>query len=387
MMRGLGAVVLTLLAFEGCRPQGEAGRQPGEPLDGLTEAQLGRFLLGRAVFERLTTPEEGLGPLYNAERCSACHSQPTSGGSGPALVVKATRFEGGRCDLLIEAGGDNLQQRATRLLQAHGITREAVPTGAATARLTGPPLFGLGLVEGIPEEAILTREDSADADGDGISGRAPRTADGRLARFGRKGDAVSIPDFTDAALRFELGLTTTRHPQEEAPNGRPLPPSTDPMVDPEIDERGLALLADYVGLLAPPAQARTPAAERDSVRRGARIFESVGCASCHIPEFRSGASEVRALNRKPARLYSDLLLHDLGSELAGVCGPRASPSEYRTAPLWGLRFRTAHLHDGRAKTVPDAIALHGGEAAAARDRFARLPTERRRLLLRFLASL
>ncbi len=366
----------------------EAPRAPGEPLDRLTEEQLGRFLLGRAVFERLTTPEEGLGPLFNAERCSACHSEPASGGSGPALVLKATRFADGRCDLLLGEGGDNIQQRATPLLQARGITQEAIPSRAtATARVTGPPLFGLGLVEAIPDELILAREDSADADGDGISGRAPRTTAGRLARFGRKGDAVTILDFIDTALRFELGLTTPRHPQEETANGRPLPPSADPMPEPEIDERGMGLLADYVGLLAPPARPPASGAERDSVRQGERLFESVGCASCHVRELRSGPSAVRALDRKPVRLYSDLLLHDLGPDLAGVCGPSAGPSEYRTAALWGLRFRKTYLHDGRARTLREAIALHAGEAAAVRDRFARLSAEQQALLLRFLASL
>lgn len=388
MSRRVAALLLVVLATGACRPPGAAPPAPGDPLNGLTDAQLGQFLLGRALFERLTTPEEGLGPLFNAERCSACHSDPASGGSGPALVLKATRYEDGHCDLLADQGGDNIQQRATALLQARGVTQETTPSRAtATARVTGPPLFGLGLVEAIPEATILARQDSADVNGDGISGRAPRTAAGQLARFGRKGDAATILDFIDTALRFELGLTTARNPREESVNGRPLPASVDPMPEPEFDERGMRLLADYVRLLAPPARSPASGAERDSVHRGERLFESVGCASCHALELRSGPSDVRALDRAPVRLYSDLLLHDLGSGLDGVCGPSASPSEYRTAPLWGLRFRKAYLHDRRAGTLSDAVGLHAGEAAAARDRFARLSAEEQALLLRFLASL
>lgn len=383
--RALGALMLAAAA---CGPRGEVPPAPGEPLNGLTEEQLGGFLLGRALFERLTTAEEGLGPLFNAERCSACHSDPASGGSGPALVLKATRFEDRRCDMLLDQGGDNIQQRATPLLQARGTVREATPPRAtATARVSGPALFGLGLVEAVPENAILAREDPADANSDGISGRAPRTAAGQLARFGRKGDAVTISDFIETALRFELGLTTTQHPREETVNGRPLPSSVDPVPEPEFDERGLSLLTAYVRLLAPPAPAPASGAERDSVRQGERLFASLGCPSCHVPALRTGQSDVAALARKPVRLYSDLLLHDLGPGLAGVCGLTAGPSEYRTAPLWGLRFSKTHLHDGRAPTSREAILLHGGEAAAARAAFQALPVQRQLLLLRFLSSL
>lgn len=372
-----------------CGPQAEVGGEPGQPLGGLTEAQMGRFLLGRAVFERRTTPEEGLGPLYNAERCSDCHGTPASGGSGPALVLKATRYRDGTCNLLAAEGGDNVQQHATPLLARTGIGREALPPHATdTARLTGPPLFGLGLIEAIPEAAVLAREDSSDADGDGISGRAPRTADGRLARFGRKGETATVLEFVETALRFELGLTTPQHPDEETVNGTPVPRAADPAPDPEIDQRGMELLAEYVRLLAPPPRALPPPGrERDAVERGEKLFASVGCARCHVAQWRTGASPITALAHRRIRPYTDLLLHDLGPELAGVCSASAAPGEYRTAPLWGLRFRDRFLHDGRARSVEEAIARHGGEARAAREAFLRLPPEQRAWLLGFLHSL
>lgn len=386
-MSRLTALVAASVVAGACASEREVAAEPGQPLPGLTEEHLGPFLLGRALFERLTTPEEGLGPLFNAERCSDCHNAPVTGGSGPALVVKATRWEDGRCDLLIDEGGDNIQQRATPLLRAFGIMREEMPASATdSARVTGPPLFGLGLVEAILDANIVARVNRDG--GDGVSGRAARTADGRLGRFGRKGEAATLLDFIDTALRFELGLTTPMHPYEETVNGVPVPPSTDPAPDPEIDQRGMALLVAYVRFLAPPARAipASPSA-RDSVTRGERLFASIGCTACHVPTLRSGRSDVPALDRKPVRLYSDLLLHDLGPDMANVCGTSVGPSEYRTAPLWGLRYRHDLLHDGRARTPREAITFHGGEAAAARDAFSRLSPEAQALLLRFLASL
>lgn len=383
------ALVAWSFALGACGREPGVGAEPGRPLPHLTEDQLGRFLLGKAVFERLTVPEEGLGPLYNAERCSACHDVPVTGGSGPLLVLKATRFEGGRCDLLTDEGGDNVQQRATPLLAARGVPREAIPRRAtATTRATGPSLYGLGLVEAIPDDAILKREDPDDADHDGISGRAPRTPDGRIARFGRKGEAATVLDFVDTALRFELGLTTPLHPAEETVNGTAVPPATDPKPEPEIDARGMNLLADFVRFLAPPARALPASrAARDSVAQGEGLFGSTGCASCHVPVLHTGRSAIAALDRRPVPLYSDLLLHDMGPGLADVCGSSASPSEYRTARLWGLRYRELLLHHGGARSAREAIAFHGGEAAAARTAFERLAPAQQATLLRFLASL
>jgi CxxC motif-containing protein (DUF1111 family) len=379
------------LLLAACTPSAEpaVSAGPGEPLPGLTEAERGRFLFGKGVFERLVTPEEGLGPLYNAERCTACHEIPATGGAGfRVLVVKATKYENGACDVLGNAGGDNIQQRATAALALHGITREQIPPDAnGVVRVTAPALFGAGLVEAIPESAILALADPDDADGDGISGRAARTADGQLGRFGRKAEQPTAAGFIDTALRFELGLTTPLNPHEEEPNGTDVPAGVDPMAEPEIDAHGIDLLTDYVHFLAPPAREMTQGAVDDSIDEGSLTFSEIGCAKCHTPTLRTGDNDVEALNRRTAHLYSDMLLHDMGPELADVCGPDAAPAEYLTTRLWGLRYRSQYLHDGRTTRLEDAIEAHAGESAASRAAWRALSADRRTMLLRFLRSL
>jgi CxxC motif-containing protein (DUF1111 family) len=244
------------------------------------------------------------------------------------------------------------------------------------------------LIEAVPEADIVAREDPDDANGDGISGRAGRSRDGGLGRFGRKADVVAIGAFVETALRFEVGLTTPMHSVEESLNGQVLPTGADLTRDPEIGTDGIDKLTDFATHLAAPPRESARAAVADSIERGSRAFETVGCGLCHVPSMRTGENATAALDRKRIDLYSDLLLHDLGSELADICGVSASPGEWRTAPLWGLRFRSALLmHDGRAKTIRDAILLHGGEARTVRQNFEVLRPDEQSALLRFLASL
>jgi len=389
LSRNLTVLMLcsSVTACERTRVRGVAA-EPGQPIPGLQDAETGRFLLGKAVFERLVVQEEGLGPLFNADRCSSCHNIPTTGGSGTLTVTKATRLVADRCDLLEAEGGDNIQQRATPLLEARGVTRETIPADATgRARIEAPPLYGLGLVQAIAEAEILRRDDPDDADGDGISGRVGRDANGHVGRFSRKADVATIEGFIDTALRFEIGLTTPAHPEEERINGRPLPPGVDPMRDPEIDDNGIGRLADYIRFLAPPAREAASAMASDSIRRGGQLFEGLRCHACHSLSLRTGTGSFPSLSGVEARLYSDLLLHDMGPALADVCGTNASPSEWRTSMLWGLRYRGRLMHDGRAADARSAILLHGGEAQVSRDLFSRLSAAEQTDLLRFLASL
>lgn len=375
-----------------CRtpPEPVLGGEPGAPLPGLTEAQLARFTQGQALFDRVFQPEEGLGPLFNENQCSACHTDPASGGTGEQRVVKATRFvPPASCDHLTGGRGENVRRQATPALRAQGVEREEIPADATErGRFTAPFLFGLGLVDAIPESEILRHADPGDRDGDGISGRAGSAPNGALGRFGRKADVATLLEFVASALRLEMGLTNPLAPEEQGLNGGPLPDGSDPAPDPEVDLTTLQRLADFVRFLGPLApEPLADDARRDSIVRGERLFSELGCATCHVPRMTTGRSEISALDRKIVSLYSDLLLHDMGPELADVCGAGAAPAEIRTEMLAGLRYRRAYLHDGRALDLREAILRHGGEAARAREAFARLDLLSQLLLLRFLDSI
>jgi CxxC motif-containing protein (DUF1111 family) len=342
------------------------------------------------AFNRVFTPEDGLGPLFNENQCSACHTSPATGGTGDQLVTRATRFTAqGACDPMVERGGENVRTQATPLLRAQGVSRQVFPDEATHRNGFTPTfLFGLGLVELIPEEEILRRADPDDADGDGISGRPGRDAAGRLGRFGRKADHATLESFTHGALFLEMGLTTSRHPSEGSMGGTAFPEGVDPAPDPEVSDGFVDLLVDFMRFLAPSERSSPGREDARAVARGEEVFQATGCAGCHVPAMVTGPSPVAALDRKEVRLYSDLLLHDMGGDMRGVCTPTASPQEYRTAPLMGLRHRTRNLlHDGRGHSVEEAIELHGGEAERIQRRYLGLPEVDRHALLAFLRSL
>jgi CxxC motif-containing protein (DUF1111 family) len=365
----------------------EIGAAPGEPLPGLTSAERERFRAGQQRFTHQFTPTEGLGPLFNETRCNNCHDLPTSGGTGAELVTKATRFVTGTCDALAASGGDNIQRHATPLLMAAGISREQVPEAAtAVVSIVPPALYGLGLLDAVPDSEILRLEAAAARNGGTIRGRAGRTPDGRVGRFGRKAEFATLAQFVEGALLEEIGITSPAHPAENRPNGRPLPTGTDPVPDPELSQADVDAIVDFVRLLAPPAPEEAQGSARDSIRSGEKVFADVGCTSCHLPRLSTGEANVPALSRRTVAAYTDLLLHDLGPGLASICAANAGPSQWRTAPLMGVRHRKMLLHDGRALSVDAAIRMHGGEAAAARDAYERLPRERRMPLLRFVNS-
>ncbi|MGD8278573.1 MAG: di-heme oxidoredictase family protein [Gemmatimonadota bacterium] len=392
--RSILPVALAAMFACGRGPDLDAGRavmaDPGLPLPGLTATDSIRFAAGRLLFHHEFTVAEGLGPIFNQKRCSSCHDLPGLGGYGAEPVQKATRWDAARgtCDLLAAGGGDVIQGQVTDSLRAAGVLPEALPAGAtAIARIKPPALFGTGLIDAIPAPEILARVDSADADGDGISGRAGHTADGRFGRFGRRGEFASLRDFVAGALLLEMGLTTAEHPVEERRNGEPNPAGWDPATDPEISADSLDLLVDFVRFLAVPAMPAGSPAFEDTLRAGRRAFDRAGCNACHTPTMTTGPGPDPALDRKTVALYSDLLLHDLGPALNSICGLGAGPSEFRTAPLMGLRLRQPFLHDGRAASLEEAIAAHGGEAEPSRTRFDGLDPAARQALLRLLRAL
>ncbi len=295
------------------------------------------------------------------------------------------------CDSLVHFGGPVIQQRATkRLRDALGLEREADPPEGDKGLRTTPDVLGFGLLDAVPDAAIVALADPDDRDGDGISGRVNRFFDGRIGRFGRKALVPTLREFNDGAYLAEQGVTNPAAPTEESIGGQPIPDGVDPAPDPEINLRALDVTDAFVRFLAPPA----PAKKSEAIERGKRVFSKIGCDRCHVPVLRTEDHPIDALRFKEVAAYTDLLLHDMGPDLADVCMGLATPSEFRTEPLMGLRFsedieegEARFLHDGRAKTIGEAIRLHGGEAAASRDRFVALSEEEREALLKFLRSL
>jgi CxxC motif-containing protein (DUF1111 family) len=364
------------------------------PLPELTESELAAFLRGDEEFGRAFSVADGLGPLFNDVSCAACHSG--DGRGHPRNIL--TRIGDSTNDFLPELGGPQIQIRAIP-----GVTAETVPLGTPLSLRLPPPVFGVGLIEAIPESAILANVDSLDADGDDVSGRpnwvtpaeyigvngsAPPRA---LGRFGRKAAVSSLLQQVVEAYHQDMGITSDFRPGENLnPNVFGAGIAADRAPDPEVGIATVESVVHYIRTLAPPA----PGAMTASRTEGSSTFTAIGCARCHVPTMQTGPSPIGALSERSVTLYSDLLLHDMGDALAdNRPDGDASGREWRTAPLWGLRLVTRfldgqayYLHDGRARTLDAAIRLHGGEAQAVRDAYAALTDAQRAALLDFVGS-
>ena len=358
---------------------------PGGPLPFLTASQQHGFRQGNAVFQTTFTPATGLGPLFNARSCAECHENPVVGGVGDEVETHATAFHGGVCDDLGRIGGPVIQDSMTPALHAAlGIDKEPVPVEAtAFGRRTTPSVLGFGLLDAVPESEIVALADPDDRNGDGISGRPNRLPDGRIGRFGRKAQIATLHEFTSGAFINEMGITSPAEPNEQTIRDTPLPAGVDPAPDPELGQAGLDAAEAFMRLLAPPPPTLASFAEL----QGRKVFASVGCTGCHVPLLRTGPSPVRALSYTTVSAYTDLLLHDMGPELADICLGQAEPAEFRTEPLMGAQYKEVFLHDGRAPSIEAAIQLHAGEGAGARDRFLALSPQERAALLRFVSGL
>jgi len=199
--------------------------EPGAPLPGLTLAQRAVFERGRGVFQAEFTPETGLGPLFNNTACSQCHEDPVIGGIGEEVERQATAFRAPACDDLAPHGGPVIQDSVTPALHAAlGIERESVPAAATDSAVrTTPSLLGFGLLEAVPDAEILALADPLDRNGDGISGRPNRTADGRLGRFGRKAQIATLREFTAGAFVNEMESRAPPSPASRRSRARPCP--------------------------------------------------------------------------------------------------------------------------------------------------------------------
>jgi CxxC motif-containing protein (DUF1111 family) len=426
---------MTSVADAGPRAFGFSARNLGRR-DSLT------FAAGRPFFNEpwqvaagTTSDRDGLGPTFNADSCTACHvghgrgqvpvaPRGTATGLLLRLSVPGVDAHGGPAPEPIY--GVQLQDRSTGSAPPEGrvlVSYEPVEgtyaegtryvlqrpiytvtdlqfgpltPGTMISPRLAPALIGLGLLEAIPAEEILAGADPDDADGDGISGRPNLVWDHTsgtnvLGRFGWKASQPSVAQQTAAALHQDLGVTNPLFPSPNCPPVQ-LDCSRAPLGgDPEASAPVLEKLTFYTRTLAVPL--RRPTADGTD-RRGAELFAQAGCASCHRPSWTTGDDPVNALRGQTIRPYTDLLLHDLGPELAdGRPEFLATGSEWRTAPLWGIGLAqqvtpgTGFLHDGRARTLAEAILWHGGEAERARERFRTMDASDRDALLAFLSSL
>ena len=347
---------------------------PGDPLPGLTPREFEEFRLGLDDFTEVETSEEGLGPAFNGTSCAVCHSVPAVGGGGIMLETRAGYKDDDGSFRGLNKDGDTLMHLFS--VPTHNCQPIIPDDVTIIARRAPIPLFGAGLVEAIPDETLLALEDPQDRNRDGVSGRAAMvtdvaTGERRVGRFGWKAQHATLLAFGADAYRNEMGITNDLFPTESLFG-----------IGDELLRRCIDNFESFMRFLAPVA--RGPLDEQ--TREGERIFSNIGCAACHVPALTTGASANPLFDRKPVPLFSDLLLHDIGTG-DGIRQSAGEPDEIRTPALWGLRLRRPLLHDGSAATIDDAIARHRAEADLARRGFDRLtPTDRQRLLA-FLRSL
>lgn len=375
---------------------------------------------------------DGLGPLFHVPSCVGCHPStgrpPTflaSGEVGPGILFRLSAEDGGPDP----SYGGQLQPRALA-----GVTPEAnirwysddviarTPEEGAPSVMLGPSLTvvfedrgygdfgagtgigprlsphltGMGLLDAIPVEDLEALEDPDDADGDGISGRIHwhvREDGARIAgRFGWKGNSATLREQIAGAFLGDMGLTSPVRPTDDCAPPQQVCLEAASGGEFEVTDSGLDAVVAYMRLLGVPAR-RVTDPERE--RAGFERFLDVGCAGCHVPRARTREDGVEdsPISGLVIYPYTDLLLHDMGDELAdGVADGDATGREWRTPPLWGIGRvadveHARFLHDGRAATLNEAILAHGGEAQAAADRYRALSEEEREELLTFLRSL
>ncbi|MBL8213373.1 MAG: thiol oxidoreductase [Bryobacterales bacterium] len=398
----------------------------GEALAGLNTAQLRYFLDGKEAFEEESFVKDpppngdaGLGPGFNGLSCGQCHAAPAAGGTSPALnpqIEAATKFGARnvvppflslagpvrvvrfarRPDGSPDGGVHNLFVITGRQDAAGCNARQEDFSNATNLRFRIPtPVFGGGLLEAIPDAALEQNlaASAAEKRALGIAGRFNRSDnDGTITRFGWKAQVKSLSVFGGEAYNVEMGVSNLLFPQERnAMPGCIFHAGPEDDVDFEAgDTDDVPLFAAFMRFLAPPA----PAAGNSE---GRALFAAVGCAGCHTPSLRTGASRIAALHEKEVGLYSDLALHRMGPALADdISQGVAGGDEWRTAPLWGLGKRIFFLHDGRSKDLVETIRMHGGqgsdryqpsEATGAVQRFNELTSAQQQALLAFLRSL
>lgn len=342
----------------------------GGPMRTLTNQESVAFLRGMKVFDRDVTLSGGLGPKFNGDGCRSCHSLPKLGGAG-AMDVNVIRHGTVASNVFTAPSVGTILHK----LNVDPSVRNEPQAGVNVfEHRQTPHVFGLGLIEDIPEATIIAQADEADANSDGISGRAHVLTDLRLGRFGWKANVPNVDEFVRDALSNELGVSVPV--QSGLTFG--FTSDADTAADPEISVSDIEDLALFLKLMsAPPRSSTDPAAEAT----GEAVFSSVGCHKCHTPQLTSQ-------NNGAVNLYSDLLLHDVAPVgFEGIEDGSATMREFRTPPLWGLADSAPYMHDGRSSTVEEAIAAHEGEAQSVVSAYEALSLQDKTALLAFLNSL
>ncbi|MCG8416321.1 MAG: thiol oxidoreductase [Proteobacteria bacterium] len=413
------------------------------PADNITDEHEALFFSGNSFFNQSwvqapssTESRDGLGPLFNARSCAACHfkdgrgrppletgeafmgillrlsvegqgpngepiAEPTYGGQLQPFSIPNVAEEGTPSVEYTEIRGEFSDGEAYTLLSprytisnlAYGPMSNQVKRSPRVA----PAVIGLGLLEAIGEDRLAELEDPDDADGDGISGRINRVWDVTteqlaIGRFGWKAEQPSVRQQSAGAFVGDMGITSSLFPSQNCTSSQTDCGDAISGGDPEIPDRLLDRVETYARLLAVPARQRF---DDETVLRGKLLFSDIGCASCHTPSHQTGSeSDLPEVRDQTIWPYTDLLLHDMGEELSDERPTfGASGREWRTPPLWGLRFykivndHDRLLHDGRARGVTEAILWHGGESEKAREAFRHLPVDDRQALVQFVESL
>lgn len=384
--------IVVLTACEKITPLPAGDELLDGPVEGLDEAQNRQHLLGDIAFnDQFFTSETGLGPVFVANSCGSCHAGDGKGHPFTTL----TRF--GQIDSLgnkfLTQGGPQLQNRALP-----GYTPEQVPDGATSARFTPPINSGLGFIELVPDADILALADPNDANGDGISG-VPNwntipfyvvpgsnsiERNGKyIGRFGKKASVRNLLQQSVNAYNQDIGITSYFEPVDAYSLQE---------IDHEISIQTVLDVVFYLQTLKAPIQRNQ---NDEGVLRGKQVFNTINCAGCHVSTLKTGFSPVSVLSNKEFHPYTDLLLHDMGSGLDdGYTEGSAKTYEWRTPPLWGLGLAPNSqggqyflLHDGRAKSIEEAILMHGGEGEQSKNKFNQLPEKDKQALIKFLKSL
>jgi CxxC motif-containing protein (DUF1111 family) len=361
------------------------------PIAGLSAAELARFNAGVAVFTEVEGPEDGLGPIFNEDSCTTCHSVGGPGGGSTRVETRFVNTVNGVFDPLLSKGGSLIQDHSIGNATCTWIGFDSIPTNANTSsgrRTT--PLFGLGLVDATPDSTFQSLAASEAASSPSTAGRVNlvtnlTTNATVVGRFGWKSQVPTLFQFSGDAYLNEMGVTSPQFPVENCPNGDcSLMAACNPRKDLNDDGGDVIAFNDFMSMLAPPPRGPINA----TVTAGEGVFDSIGCASCHVATLTSGASSIAALANKAYHPYSDFLLHDMGTSGDGIGAMgRATTTEMRTQPLWGLRGVSTFLHAGNAVSISEAIARHRGQANAAATRFNNLSSTQNTQLLAFLNSL